>query len=353
MGQIDSKAGSSSHRPWGIDLETLASWLEQQGETASPPLRASRIGRGQSNLVILAEDQSGMRWVLRRPPLGELLESAHDVAREHRILTALGTTKIPIPRVVGLIEDRKVATAPCLVMTHVEGVSMDTLDAIDQLSPSARGDVASGLIDVLAEVHSISPRSVGLAELASERPYADRQLYRWSRQWESTKPDGLHVLDELTLILRQSAPSSEERVIVHGDVHLRNVIVSRGGAIRALLDWELSTLGDPLADLGTLLAYWPQRGDPDTVVFQGSRAQGFPKREEMVEAYATTTGRDVSHVAFWHVLGLWKVAIIGQGVFRRLSDDPGNMVKGAPMRQGDVDAVAMSAFEAARQTGLV
>ena len=310
----------------GLREDALTGWLVGLGVGLQAPLTYERVGLGQSNLTYLVTDAKGERLVLRRPPLGVLLASAHDVAREHRILSALQGTDVPLPRVLGLCEDPSVTDVPVLAVSHVEGTVVDERPDAEALAPAARHAIGLALVDTLGRIHGVDLTAVGLDDLASHKPYAARQLKRWSGQWELSRTRELPALEQLTERLRALEPESGEVVLVHGDSHLRNVIVDPDDAsVRAILDWELCTLGDPLADLGTVLAYWPQPGDPPTMRFDASMVEGFATREELVERYVAATGRDVTHVPFWHGLGLWKLAIILEGVRRRQLDDPRNL----------------------------
>lgn len=310
----------------GLRPEAMTAWLAGLGIGVEPPLRYARVGLGQSNLTYLVTDAKGGRVVLRRPPLGELLASAHDVAREHRILSALQGTAVPVPTVHGLCEDPAVTDVPVLAVSYVEGAVLDDRSDAEQLAPEARHEVGLSLVDTLVRIHALDLDEVGLADLASHKPYGARQLRRWGGQWELSRTRELPDLDRLTARLAALDPGPGEVRLVHGDCHLRNVIIDpESAAVRAILDWELCTLGDPLADLGTLLAYWPTEQDPPTMRFDASTVPGFATRSELVERYAERSGRDVSAVPFWHGLGLWKLAIILEGVRRRQQDDPRNL----------------------------
>lgn len=309
----------------GIDTTAMTAWLAERVDV-EPPLAYERVGLGQSNLTYLVTDARGVRIVLRRPPMGQLLASAHDVAREHRILAALQGSDVPLPVVHGLCEDPAVADRPVLAVSFVEGLVLDERADAEGLSPAARHAVGLSLADTLARIHAVDLEAVGLTDLASHKPYAARQLRRWSGQWELSRTREVAELDRLTARLHEREPEPGEVTLVHGDSHLRNVIVDPDDArVRAILDWELSTLGDPLADLGTLLAYWPRPGDPPTMRFDASTVEGFASREELVDHYVQACGRDVSALPFWHGLGLWKLAIILEGVRRRQLDDPRNL----------------------------
>lgn len=330
----------------GFDPTAMTAWIDGLGIGVQSPLTFARVGLGQSNLTYLVTDAKGARLVLRRPPLGELLASAHDVAREHRILSALQDTDVPLPVVLGLCEDPRVTDVPVLLVSHVEGAVLDDRRDAETLAPPARHHAGLSLVETLTRIHAVDLERVGLGDLASHKPYGARQLRRWSGQWDLARTRDLPTLDELTRRLVELDPGRGEITLVHGDSHLRNVILDPEDAcVRAILDWELCTLGDPLADLGTLLAYWPQAGDPPTMRVDASTVAGFATRSELVEHYARLTGRDVSAVPFWHGLGLWKLAIILEGVRRRQLDDPRNLTAVGSIPAPAVDELVFHAHQ--------
>jgi aminoglycoside phosphotransferase (APT) family kinase protein len=308
----------------GIDPDAVADWIEQLGIAFTVPLRFQRIGLGQSNLTYLVRDARERKWVLRRPPLGELLASAHDVAREARILSALEDTPVPTPGVYGLTRDA--AGVPLLLMEFIDGLVVDRMPIAESLTPERRRQIGLSMPTALAKIHAVDLDKAGLDDLASHKPYAQRQLKRWAGQWEQSKTRELPDLDDLTRRLIAAAPQSQELTLVHGDFHLRNVITSHTtGDVIGVLDWELSTLGDPLADMGSLLAYWPESGEEDIAGgFAATALEGFPDRAEMARAYLAQTGRDAATLKYWHALGLWKIAVIAEGVMRRAMDEPQN-----------------------------
>ncbi len=333
----------------GPDLGALAGWLADLGVDVAPPLAARRIGLGQSNLTYRLADAAGRHWVLRRPPLGELLASAHDVAREHRILVALAGTGVPVPGVVGLRPE----DGPALVMEYVDGLVVDRMEVAAGLSPQVRSGIGPSLARTLAAIHSVDVAAVGLAGLAGHAPYAGRQLRRWARQLDASRTRELPDLDRLTERLGRRVPEHHGLVLVHGDPHIRNVICSPvTGEVLATLDWELSTLGDPLADLGTLLAYWPEAGEAPDGFFQASALPGFADRDDLVTTYLGATGRDPGALGFWHVLALWKVAIIAEGVRRRAQNDPRNAAEGGPPSPEFIDHLVGQAWDFVQHYGL-
>ncbi|MEZ5078806.1 MAG: phosphotransferase family protein [Solirubrobacterales bacterium] len=310
-------------------------------------MRYARIGNGYSNLTYLAEDASGRRWVLRRPPLGELLESAHDVEREYRILAALSDTDVPAPAALDICREPAVCAAPLVLMEYVEGFVLDRESAIEQLSATGRAAVGIELARAMARIHAVDLEATGLTELSRSRtPYAARQLRRWRSQWDASKTRELPLVDELGERLTAAMPPPEPPALVHGDLHPMNALVSSAGEVLSVLDWELCTLGDPIADLGTLFAYWPQPGEPTGILFPASTYPGFVTREELSAAYAEANGRSIETVGYWHALGLWKLAVIAEGILRRSPEDPHNA-----SRAGAVSADAIA--ELAERAGAV
>jgi aminoglycoside phosphotransferase (APT) family kinase protein len=314
----------------GIDPAAVERWILGLGLGAEPPLRFARVGSGKSNLTCLVAD-----------PAGPLLATAHDVAREHRVLRALGPTAVPAPAALGFTDDAAVTDAPLLLMEHVDGIVLDDVAIAEGMGPAARGRLSGSVVRALAHVHEVDLHSTRLHQLASHTPYAARQLKRWRRQWEASRTRELRAVERLADRLAAAIPEQRELTLVHGDFHLLNMVAAPDGEdIRAILDWELCTLGDPLADLGGLLAYWPQVGDAADWVFPARRLPGFASQAELAEAYAAQTGRDVTALPFWHALGLWKVAIICEGVRRRALEDERNAARtGVPAARSVEDLV--------------
>ncbi|MTB88142.1 phosphotransferase family protein [Aeromicrobium senzhongii] len=336
-----------------IATEPVARWIASLGIGAEGPIEFRRVGAGQSNLTFLVTDAVGHRWILRRPPLGKLLASAHDVEREHRIMSGLQGTGVPVPAIHGFTKDPAVTDAPIMLMDFVDGRVLDSIEAIETVPQDSRRAIGLSLASTLGSVHAVDLAAAGLADLASHAPYAERQLRRWHRQWEQSRTRDLPIVADLAQRLTAQVPEQREVSLVHGDFHLMNVITDpRAGRVTAVLDWELSTLGDPLADLGGLLAYWPQADDEILTGFQGPTLPGFPSRDELVAQYAKSTGRDVSAIGFWYVLGLWKIAIIAEGVLRRSIDDPRNTAVTGQISSDLIDALLARADLEARAVGL-
>lgn len=308
-----------------VDDAALFAWLQFIGIDIVGQIECTRVGHGQSNLTYLLADEGGAQWVLRRPPAGEILDSAHDVVREARIMNALADSAVAMPRIYGVCMDEAVSPVPLVLMEHVDAIVLDNMTAAESMSVTTRGQVSKSMVRELAKIHAVDLDAVKLSELASNRPYAQRQLKRWGRQWEISKTRDLPALNALTRRLSTNFPVQREVCLVHGDFHIRNVMVDQQtGDIRAVLDWELSTLGDPLADMGSMLAYWRASGEPFLGPAPVELLHGFPDREELAVAYTELTGRRGDELTYWHSFGLWKLAIIAEGIIRRTQSQPLN-----------------------------
>jgi aminoglycoside phosphotransferase (APT) family kinase protein len=302
-----------------IDRPSLEAWFSERIAGAQPPLEFERISGGHSNLTYGVTDRAGRRWALRRPPLGKRLASAHDMAREHRIISALKATKVPVPPVAGLCEDDSVNGAPFYVMNFVEGPILRTRgDAEEHFDEAERGAIGKRVVDTLMAIHGVDPEDVGLGELGKRQDYVARQLHRWHGQWEKSKTHEVPLIDDVHSRLEARIPEQGPATIVHGDYRLDNMILSDAGEVSAVVDWELCTLGDPLADLGMLLVYWSEPGDELTPLFEAPTiAAGFQARDAVRDRYARLSGRDVSGIDFYVALAWWKLGIILQGVYSR------------------------------------
>src|SRR6201994_4716159 len=305
--------------PDGIDAAGMAAWFAANVPAAVPPLTYERIAGGHSNLTYRVTDGAGSEWALRRPPLGKRLSSAHDMAREHRVVSALGTTPVPVAPVVGLCEDESVNGAPFYVMDFVRGPVLRGVSEAEAAFPDEgdRREIGLRVADTLAAIHAVDPDAVGLGELGRKEDYVARQLRRWYGQWEKSKTREVPTVDRVHERLAARIPAQEGVSIVHGDYRLDNMILSDSGEVAAVVDWELCTLGDPLADVGTLMAYWPEREDAISLGQPANLAPGFPTRTELADRYAEASGRDLSELDFFTALGYWKLAIILEGVMAR------------------------------------
>lgn len=304
----------------GIDVDRVTDWLAER-TAITPPLTFRTIEGGRSNLTYDVTDAEGRRLILRRPPLHSVLESAHDMGREHRIIAALADSGVPVPPTVGYEPDPDVNGAPFYVMTFVDGVVLRSAqDSEAHLDAATRDAAANSLIEVLVRLHELDPDEIGLGDLGRKEDYLARQLRRWKSQLEKGRTRDVPVLDEVHRRLEADIPVQHGASVVHGDYKLENVILAPDtGEVRAVLDWELTTLGDPLADLGLLLVYWGEPGDTVGMVGSASATEGFPTRDEVVARYARRSGRDVSEIDYYYAFGTWKLACIVEGVYARMA----------------------------------
>lgn len=308
----------------GIDHERVSTWFAENIPGATPPLSFELIAGGRSNLTFKVDDSTGHTYVLRRPPTSHVLPTAHDMRREHRIISALGPTPVPVAPALGFCEDEAVNGAPFYVMGYVEGhILRDAPTAEKELEPAARPTASESLVDVLADIHAVDVDAVGLGDLARRDGYIERQLKRWYGQFtESNALTGRAVplVDDVHAFLLSHLPVQGTATIVHGDYRLDNVLVGDDGRVQAVLDWELCTLGDPLADVGLLMVYWAEPGDEYTALGEAATTvPGFLPRETMRLRYAQRSGRDVSMLDFYIAFGYWKLACILEGVYARYS----------------------------------
>jgi aminoglycoside phosphotransferase (APT) family kinase protein len=323
---------STDQQVEGIDIDRVTTWFVDHVGSIAPPLTFSLITGGHSNLTFEVADQRGGRWVLRRPPLGHVLATAHDMGREHKILSALGPTDVPVPPVVGLCSDDDVNGAPFYVMEFVDGTVVRDTATAESLSVEQRRAASHSIIDTLAAIHAVDVDAVGLGDLGRKDGYIERQLKRWYGQFEKSRNREVPLVDEVHERLSQNVPEQGPATIVHGDYRLDNCMLGADGTIAAVLDWEICTLGDPLADVGLLQVYW---ADPDEPTHSGLPAptsvEGFLTKSQLLERYAERSGRDLSQIGFYVAFGYWKLACIIEGVYARY-------VAGAMGNRGDASA---------------
>src|SRR6476620_9916983 len=337
-----------------IDQPKLEAWFSEHVPGAAPPLAFERIAGGRSNLTYSVADGDGVRWALRRPPLGKRLASAHDMAREHRIISAMQGTDVPVPPTVGLCDDESVNGAPFFVMEFVEGPILRSRSEAEQSFDEAqRRSIGERVVDTLVAIHGTDPDRVGLGDLGRREDYVGRQLRRWHGQWVKSKTHEVPLIDDVHRRLEARIPDQGPATIVHGDYRLDNMILSDGGEVAAVVDWELCTLGDPLADLGMLLVYWSEAGDELTPLFEApTTAAGFLARNEVRDRYARLSGRDVSGIDFYVALAWWKLGIILQGVYARsAAGQYGKPDEGIERFANIVDQLAQAADDAVRRLG--
>lgn len=281
------------------------------------------VAAGLSNLTFVVACAAG-EVILRRPPTGDVLPTAHDMVREHRVISALAPTRVPVPRTHLLCTDRSVLGAPFYVMERVEGLIIsDRLPDGYARTATERRSLAFGLVDVLADLHAVDPDEVGLGDFGRPEGFMQRQVRRWTRQWEASRDIDRPILDALAAELAASVPPPSGTTVVHGDYRLDNCILGpdRPGTIRAVLDWEMSTLGDPLADLGLLLVYWRQdddAGDRPLLVATVTAEPGFPDRRALAAHYAERSGRDLDALPWYVAFGFFKLAVVVAGIVARV-----------------------------------
>jgi aminoglycoside phosphotransferase (APT) family kinase protein len=337
--------------PEGIDRAGVEGWFDANVPEVELPLSFDRISGGRSNMTFGVRDSAGHAWALRRPPLGKRLGSAHDMGREFLAISALQKTPVPVPPVIGLCEDEDVNGAPFYVMGFVEGPILRSAEEAKQFDEAERRTIGDRVVDTLVAIHEVDPDSVGLGELGRREAYVERQLKRWQGQWEKSKTRELRVVDEVHDRLSSRVPEQGPATIVHGDYRLDNMILSPSGEVAAVVDWELCTLGDPLADVGMLLVYWSEAGDDFMPLFAPATiAPGFPKRGDVRERYAERSGRDLGQIDFFIALGYWKLAIILEGVYARYaSGQYGKTDEGFEEFARIVERLAEAAGEAANR----
>jgi aminoglycoside phosphotransferase (APT) family kinase protein len=324
----------------GLDLPAVLAWAA----TAVPGLlsggtTAGLVPGGRSNLTYVLTD-GDTRVILRRPPLGHVLATAHDMSREHRMLAALTPTSVPVPRPLALCDDADVTGAPVYLMTYVEGRVVRTAEDAADLDLEARARVSRAMTDVLADLHGIDPDAAGLAGFGRPEGFMERQVRRWGKQLDASRSRDLPGIEDLRAELAASVPASSGVAVVHGDYRLDNLLVAGPGEpdalrVRAVLDWEMATLGDPLADVGLLLAYWDTLSRVPNQVSRGmGEAAGFPSGTTLAEWYAERRGADLAPLPWYEAFGLFKLAVIIEGIHYRFT--LGQTVGEGYERVGDV-----------------
>jgi aminoglycoside phosphotransferase (APT) family kinase protein len=308
----------------GLDLAKLEPYL--RGELPGlldGTLSAKMVAGGRSNLTYLLDDGS-RRLVLRRPPLGHVLATAHDMSREHKVISALAPTDVPVPATHLLCNDDSVIGAQFYLMDFVDGMAIRSREECAELTEAQRHEIGIKLIDVLADLHAVDDHKVGLGDFGKPEGFLERQVGRWGKQLESSRSRELPGIDELREWLAANLPQTQQSTIVHGDYRLDNVLVRTDPLrISAVLDWEMATRGDPLTDLGLLYVYWHGTGsgnDPDDPITEGVTAlPGFPEWSELAEHYAARTGFDLGALDWYKAFGYFKLAVVLEGIYYRFS----------------------------------
>ncbi|WP_419911511.1 phosphotransferase family protein [Candidatus Poriferisodalis sp.] len=302
--------------PAGIDAPAVSAWFAAHVPQAAQPLRFELIAGGHSNLTYRVHCADGSSVVLRRPPLSHVLATAHDMGREHKIISGVGQTGVPVPRAIALCADETVNEAPFYVMSYEEGAVLHSADESALVPDAERVPLSRRVAEVLAELHGIEPDDVGLGDLGRREDYLGRQLRRWKRQWEQSKTRELPIMDEIAAELEARKPAQVGAAIVHGDYRLGNML-SRSGNIVAVLDWELCTLGDPMADVGYLMNNWVSPDELSAGSSAPTQAGGYASRSQMLDWYADASGRDLSQVDYYRAFSYWRLAAISEGVLNR------------------------------------
>ena len=304
--------------PPGLDLSRLRAYLD----AACPgliggPLSAGLIEGGRSNLTYEVRDGTGS-WVLRRPPLGHVLPTAHNMAREFRAISALVPTPVPVPQPITLCEDESVLGAPFYLMERIDGTVYRTARQSAELTPPQAAALAGSMMRVLADLHAIDPAAVGLADFGRPDGFLHRQLRRWHAQLDASRSRPITDIDELHAELSEQVPASPPPAVVHGDYRLDNLIVSSDLEIAAVVDWEMTTVGDPLTDLGVLVVYWDGLSAlPGSVSEAVGPSSPFPRAAALIETYVRHRDVDLSTLPWYVAFGYFKLAVITEGIHFR------------------------------------
>ena len=331
--------------PEGYQVDAVEAWIGQNVKGLTPPLEWTRLLGGHSNLTYQIDDKDGNRAVIRRPPQGELLPKAHDMSREWSLISALGPTPVPVPKAIGFCESPDITGAWFYIMGHIDGHPLYSADDTNKYVPeNQRQTMAMSFIDVLSALHDVDPDAVGLTDLGKKENYIGRQLKTWYRSWTASAEPAeyddprAHELQEFFLA---NTPDQGPARVVHGDYGVHNCLVGPDCTIAAVVDWEISTLGDPLADLAYALNQWPDPTDKEPPAVEGATAPpGFPSRTQLAERYAQNTGRDLSKLDFYVGFNRWKSACISHGVYARYCE--GKKSTDGVDLQGMRDSIARS-----------
>lgn len=319
-----------------LQTDRIDGWFEA-ARRGSAPVDMSAIAGGLSNITYRVNAADGTRWVLRRPPFGHVLPTAHDMGREYRIMAALAPTPVPVPDMLGLCTDPSVWDSQFYVMRYVDGRIIRTQDDAEDVTAGDRLDIGMLLMDTLADIHEVDVTAVGLSDMARPGSYVERQLRRWYRQWEDSKVRPSPLIEEVHQRLVACVPADSTTRLIHGDFRIDNLILRPDlSGVAAVLDWELAALGDPFADLGLTMAYWNEPTGLGQISQSPTDLPGFPSREDAIARYAARRAISVDDsISFFVAFAHWKVACITEGVYARYR--AGVM--------GDAEAVDMKRLE--------
>ena len=300
----------------------LGAWLQAQVPGLRPPFAVTQFPRGHSNLTYLITDAAGREIVLRRPPFGSKVKSAHDMGREFRILSRLAGAFPLAPRPLANSDDSGVLGAPFYVMERLRGTVFRGATPPVALTPEKKRAIDEALIDTLAGLHAFDYRAAGLASLGRPDGYIERQISGWTKRYADAKTDSIPEIEQMAVWLAAHQPKESGAALIHNDYKFDNVVLDNDdpAQVVGILDWEMSTLGDPLMDLGTALAWWVEAGDSEELrafAFGPTFAPGSLTRRELAERYAKTSGRDVSGIAFHYCFSLFKNAVVTQQIYAR------------------------------------
>lgn len=315
--------GTSEQQLPGIDLNALNHYLQtNRPELASDGLQAELIAGGRSNLTYFVSNES-TTFVLRRPPLGHVLDTAHDMTREYRVISALNGTNVPVAEPLLFCDNKEVIGAPFYLMAKVDGVVLRDFDDAVDLGPAQIPQLSYRLVNTLGRLHATDPTTIGLEDFGRPDGFLERQIRRWTKQLDSSRSRDVPGIDTLAERLSARIPTTQRTAIVHGDYRLDNVIVDRNAAnefdVAAVVDWEMSTLGDPLTDIGLFCTYWAAMGS-DTLVpleLEVDAPAPFPTTEDLISSYADTSGLDMSDLPWYIAFGCFKLGVILEGIYYR------------------------------------
>jgi aminoglycoside phosphotransferase (APT) family kinase protein len=302
--------------PPGLDLDRLGRWFAAEVPGAGSALEATLIAGGKSNLTFVVTDGTS-EWIVRRPPMGHVLATAHDMAREFRVMSALQHSAVPVPRTYAICHDHSVIGADFYVMDRCAGTPFRLAAELKELGPERTRAISTGLVDTLAALHAIDPEAIGLGDFGRPQGFLARQVTLWKKQFEASSTRDLPAAQELFERLAADVPMESATGIVHGDFRLDNVLIDDQDRATAVLDWEMATLGDPLTDLALMLTYDWLGAALGEMVTDASLAPGYLTEDAILDRYATSSDRDLARFGWYRGLAAFKLAAILEGIHYR------------------------------------